>query len=88
MQKRTRAAVNANVNPKSFEDSLPDVASRSFRRWGEVERTTTKTKTMSSGERPTLTPQPDPVAINRSAALQEKIVKLRSVVPMFFRIES
>jgi hypothetical protein len=24
----------------SFEDSLPDVASRSFKRWGEVGRTT------------------------------------------------
>ena len=43
---------------------------------------------MSNGEGRTLTPQPDPVAINLSAALQEKIVKLRSVVPMFFRIES
>jgi hypothetical protein len=32
--------------------------------------------------------QPDPVTINLGAAFQEKITKVGSVVPMFFRIES
>jgi hypothetical protein len=31
-----------------FEDSLPDVASRSFRRRGEVGRTTTSTKRLAT----------------------------------------
>ena len=31
--------------------------------------------------------EPDPVPIDRSAALQKKIPKLRCIVPIFFRIQ-
>ena len=35
------------LHSRIFEDSLPDVASRSFRRWGEVGRTTAGTRTIT-----------------------------------------